>query len=152
MMISQHLWFWFALAIMAGVLGSIHVPLNGALSVKIQSAMVATFTFYGVAFLAIASISFFLAPRAALQSLLEVPGWYYLLPGLISVTVVGANTFLIPRLGAINLLVITVAAQLLGRIIISHFGYLESPIDPISWQKIAGSVLVIGGAFLVVQN
>ena len=151
-MISQTLFFWFALAIVAGILGSIHVPLNGALSVRIQSTMVATLTFYGVAFLSIASISFFLAPRSSLQSLLETPAWYYIVPGLISVTVVGTNTFLIPRLGAINLLVITVAAQLLGRIVISHFGLFESPVDPISWQKFAGGILVIGGAFLVVQN
>ena len=114
--------------------------------------MVATLTFYGVAFLSIASISFFLAPRTSLQALLETPAWYYIVPGLISVTVVGTNTFLIPRLGAINLLVITVAAQLLGRIVISHFGLFESPVDPISWQKFAGGILVIGGAFLVVQN
>ena len=151
-MISQTLFFWFALAIVAGILGSLHVPLNGALSVRIQSTMVATLTFYGVAFLSIASISFFLAPRASLQALLETPVWYYIVPGLISVTVVGTNTFLIPRLGAINLLVITVAAQLLGRIVISHFGLFESPVDPISWQKFAGGILVIGGAFLVVQN
>ena len=151
-MISQTLFFWFALAIVAGILGSLHVPLNGALSVRIQSTMVATLTFYGVAFLSIASISFFLAPRTSLQALLETPAWYYIIPGLISVTVVGTNTFLIPRLGAINLLVITVAALLLGRIVFSHFGLFESPVDPISWQKFAGGILVIGGAFLVVQN
>jgi transporter family-2 protein len=137
---------------LAGLLGIFHVPLNGALGVRLQSALVATFTFYGVAFLAIALLTWLFAPRGAFRPLLDTPVWYFVLPELISVSVVGANTFLIPRLGAINLLVITVAAQLIGRVAISHFGWLESPVDPLNWQKLAGGLLVVGGAFLVVRH
>lgn len=143
---------WVGLAVLAGLLGSVHVPLNGALGVRVQSALLATFSFYGAAFLAISALLFATGNRAGLATLRDVPPAYLILPGLISVAVVGTNTYLIPRLGAVNLVVITVAAQLVGRAVISHFGWLASPVDPISWTKAAGALLGAGGAFLVVRN
>jgi len=80
-----------------------------------------------------------------------VPLWYLLLPGLISVAVVGGNTFLIPRFGAINVFVVAVFAQTTVRVVISHFGWLESPVDPISASKLAGAGMVALGAILVVR-
>ena len=141
-----------ALAVAAGALGGIHVPINGALGARIGSALVATLTFYGVAFLVIAAANALLLDRAALASLARVPAWTYLLPGVISVLVVGANTYLIPRLGAVNLFVLVVASQLVVRSAISHFGWLASPVDPIGWQKVVGAALGFGGAILVVRN
>ena len=47
---------------------------------------------------------------------------------------------------------IVVAAQMLVRMIISHFGWLESPISPISWVKVAGGLLLVAGAVLVVRD
>jgi transporter family-2 protein len=145
-------WFFVALALGAGALGGIHVPINGALGARIGSALVATLTFYGVAFLVIAAVNALLLDREALTSLARVPAWTYLLPGLISVMVVGANTYLIPRLGAMNLFVLVVATQLVVRSVISHFGWLASPVDPIGWTQVAGAVLVFSGAILVVRN
>ena len=146
------MWFYVALALLAGALGGIHVPINGALGARIGSALVATLTFYGVAFLVIAAANALFLDRSALSSLSAVPAWTYLLPGVISVLVVGANTYLIPRLGAINLFVLVVAAQLVVRATISHFGWLASPVDPIAWPKILGAAMVMVGAILVVRN
>ena len=36
--------------------------------------------------------------------------------------------------------------------VLSHFGWLQSPVNPISWVKLAGSVLLFLGALLVVRN
>ena len=65
--------FYILLAIAAGALGAIHVPINGALSMKIQSTLVATFAFYGVAFLLIAVASLLLEERSTFAALLTVP-------------------------------------------------------------------------------
>ncbi|HKJ23524.1 MAG TPA: DMT family transporter, partial [Myxococcota bacterium] len=132
-------------------LGAIHVPINGALGARIQSTVAATFVFYGMAFLVIAAIALLSAERAAFRALPDVPLWYLLLPGLISVAVVGGNTFLIPRFGAINVFVVAVFAQTTVRVVISHFGWLESPVDPISASKLAGAGMVALGAILVVR-
>ena len=141
-----------AIAILTGALGAIHVPINGALGARIQSTAVATFTFYGVAFLIISGITFLTSERTALRNLADVPVWLYVVPGIISVAVVAGGTFLMPRLGAINVFVITVFAQTVVRVVISHFGWLESPVDPITLPKLAGAAMVAIGAVLVVRS
>ncbi len=142
---------YLALAVIIGGLGGIHVPINGALGARIQSALVATFTFYGVGFFLIGMVCLVTWDRNAFVALLEVPRWYFV-AGMISVIVVGTSTYLIPRIGAVNLFVIVVASQMMVRMAISHFGWLESPISPISWVKIAGGIMLIGGAVLVVKD
>ena len=148
---SNSMTLYVALAIFTGALGAIHVPINGALAVRIQSTTVATFTFYGVAFLIIAGITLLTADRESIRQLGSVPIWLYLVPGAISVLVVGSSTFLMPRLGAVNVFVITVFAQTLVRVVISHYGWLASPVDPISAPKLVGAAMVALGAVLVVR-
>ncbi|MCB0100092.1 MAG: DMT family transporter, partial [Caldilineaceae bacterium] len=128
---SNNMALYVAIAIFTGALGAIHVPINGALAVRIQSTAVATFTFYGVAFLLIAVVTLLTTGRETISQLGHVPMWLYLVPGAISVLVVGSSTFLMPRLGAVNVFVLTVFAQTTVRVLISHYGWLASPVDPI---------------------
>ena len=144
--------FLVTLAILVGALGGVHIPINGALGLKIGSPVVATITFYTVALAVISAVALFTTERSQFLALREVPVWYFVLPGLISAVVVGTNTFLIPRLGALNVFVIALATQSVVRAVISHYGLLGSPVDPINAAKIAGASLVAVGAFLVVRN
>ena len=66
---------YVTLAILTGALGAVHVPINGALGARIQSTAVATFMFYGVAFLIIASVTLLTTERAAIRELARVPVW-----------------------------------------------------------------------------
>jgi transporter family-2 protein len=132
---SGSMTLYVAIAILTGALGAL-----------------ATFTFYGVAFLIIAGVTLLTTDRETIRQLGRVPVWLYLLPGIISVVVVASGTFLMPRLGAVNVFVITVFAQTLVRIVISHHGWLASPVDPINAPKLAGAAMVALGAVLVVRS
>ena len=142
----------FALALLVGGLGAIHVPINGSLGVRLGSSLVATLTFYTVALSAVVALNLLFFERRAFVRLTEVPVWTWLVPGLISVAVVGANTFLIPRLGAVNVFVVAIGAQVVVRTVLSHFGLLDSPVDPVSAPRLIGAVLVFSGAVLVVRG
>ena len=56
------------------------------------------------------------------------------------------TTFLIPKLGARRFFILTITGQILMAIIVSHFGALESPKDPITLKKLFGAALIIVGA------
>jgi len=142
---------YILLAIVIGALGGIHVPINGALGEHIESPLVATFVFYGIGFLLIALVSLVFADRTAFLALAQAPRWY-LIAGVISVLVVGTSTFLIPRIGALTLFVVFVSAQLVVRMVLSHFGWLGSPVDPVNGVKLFGIALLLSGAFLVVSD
>jgi transporter family-2 protein len=143
---------YVTLAILSGALGAIHVPINGALGARIESTAAATFTFYGVAFLIIAAVTLGTSERAAIGQLAGVPAWLFVVPGVISVVVVASGTFLMPRLGAVNVFVLTVFAQTVVRVVISHFGWLASPVDPVDLPKLVGAAMVAAGAVLVVRS
>lgn len=149
---SGSMTLYVTIAILTGALGAVHVPINGALGARIQSTAVATLVFYGVAFLIIAGVTLLTTEREAIRQLSRVPVWLCLVPGIISVVVVAAGTFLMPRLGAVNVFVITVCAQTLVRVAISHYGWLASPVDPITAPKLAGAAMVALGAVLVVRS
>lgn len=141
---------FYVLAVVAGILGGIHVPMNGALGARIHSVLVATFTFYGVGFLVISVICAVTYDPTAFVALSSVPRWYFL-AGVISVLVVGSNTFLIPRLGALKVFVIVLAFQLIARTVIAHFGWLASPVNTITTVRVLGCLLLLAGAVLVVR-
>jgi len=142
--------FYVALALFVGGLGGIHVPINGAIGARINSALVATFTFYGIAFVLISGLVLLTWNPAAFQALSTVPRWYFI-AGVISVIVVGGSTFLIPRIGAVNMFVLVLVAQMLVRLVISHYGLLESPVSPITPYKLIGAAMLLAGTVLVVR-
>ena len=140
----------YALALLVGGLGGIHVPINGAIGARINSALVATFTFYGIAFLLISLLVVLTWNPQAFIALGSVPRWYFL-AGIISVVVVGGSTYLIPRIGAVNMFVLVLVAQMMVRLVISHYGWLESPVSPITPYKMVGAALLLLGTILVVR-
>ena len=143
--------FYILIAVLVGGLGGIHIPMNGALGARIDSALVATFVLFGIAFLLIAVTVMLTFDRQAFLALRTVPSWFYL-AGVISVVVVGSNTFLIPRVGAMNMFALVIASQMLVRMVISHYGWFELAVSPITWTRAMGALFLVGGAVLVVRN
>lgn len=43
-------------------------------------------------------------------------------------------------------------AQLLVRMVVSHYGWLESPVSQVTWIKLLGGALLIIGALLAVHE
>jgi transporter family-2 protein len=75
----------------------------------------------------------------------SVPAYLYL-AGFVSAFVVLGTTFLIPHIGARKFFILLIAGQILMTIVVSHFGLLESPKDPINTRKMIGAILVLAGA------
>ena len=148
---SAQVLLFYGLAVLIGIMGGIHVPINGALGDRIQSPLLATVLFYAIGLMVAGSAFLIAGNRAALLALNEAPRWYFL-AGAISAVVVGSSTFLIPRIGAVNLFAIVIALQMISRMVISNFGWLESPVAPISPFKILGALMLLAGAVLVVRN
>ncbi len=88
--------------------------------------------------------------RATLGNIRGVPAWLYL-TGFVSAFIVLAITFLIPKLGARQLAILSIAGQIQMAMAISHFGVLESPKDPITLKKIIGASLLVAGVSVSVN-
>ncbi len=77
-----------------------------------------------------------------------VPLWLWT-AGALGATLVFGVISLIPRLGAATTNIALLAGQIIGGIIIGHFGLLGSPQEPLNAARITGALLAVLGAILV---
>lgn len=81
-------------------------------------------------------------------TLTHVPVWGWV-GGILGASFVGSSIILAPRLGAATLMALIVAGQLVGSLIIDHYGWVGFPVHPIRIGRILGVACLIVGVFLI---
>lgn len=140
-----------ALAVLAGLAGSVQVAVMGRFGSAIGVVEALTFaTAVQLAF----SAAILLAVRGGLGGLQHVggtPAWMWL-GGLMGLTVVGTITFAQPRIGATAVIGILIAGQLVMGAVIDRFGLFGVHQIAISAPRAIGIVLLgIGAALSLVR-
>jgi transporter family-2 protein len=82
-----------------------------------------------------------MAPLAKVHPLL-------LTAGMLGACLVFAIAWLIPKIGAGPVMITLLAGQILGGLLMSHFGWLGSPVQPVTAMKLMGVLLMIAGVVL----
>ena len=136
---------YIVLAFSMGLIMSIYLPMNSTVAKYIGSSITANVTFFTVALLTSVLIFLLSGQVNTINHLKDVPAILYL-AGFVSAFVVLGTTFLIPHIGARKFFILLITGQILMAIVVSHFGLLESPQDPINLKKMIGAVLVLTGA------
>ncbi|MGB9438865.1 MAG: DMT family transporter [Desulfobacterales bacterium] len=136
---------YLVLAFTMGLIMSIYLPMNSSVAKYMGSSITANVIFFIVALLTSALIFLLSGQFNTISHLKDVPVFLYS-AGFVSAFVVLGTTFLIPHIGARKFFILLITGQILMAIVVSHFGILESPKDPINMQKMIGAVLVLSGA------
>ena len=137
-------------AFLMGVTLSIYLPMNSSASKYLGSSIAASATFFVVATMTVLLILILGGYYHSLARIRNVPVYLHI-AGIISAFFIIGTTFLIPKIGARTFFIMLVSGQILMAIVVSHYGILESPQDPISLKKTLGAILVIAGAVLSVH-
>ena len=138
---------YISLTILMGIIMSIYLPMNSSVSKYVGSSITANVTFFMVAFLTSIIIFLVFGQFDTVHKVKEVPIYLYL-TGFISAFIVLGTTFLIPHIGTRKFFILLIAGQIVMAVVVSHFGILESPKDPINMKKLIGAALVIMGAII----
>lgn len=137
-----------ALALLAGVLVAVQEPTNAILAKASGSPIVAAFISFLIGTVALGAVMAGSAGRLFAPELRSVP-WYAWIGGLYGAFFVAMAAFGAPRIGVGPLLTAAIAGQLLGAVLLDHYGLLGLARQPVSIEKIAGVLLVLLGAWLV---
>jgi transporter family-2 protein len=133
------------LAVFMGIMLAVYLPMNSVVARYLNSTIAASIPFFLIALITSVVLLFLSGGSATLLNIKHVPP-YFFLSGFISAFMIIGTTFLIPRLGARQLFIVVLAGQLIMAMVLSHFGFLESPKDPITVKKLFGaSLLFVGG-------
>ncbi len=137
----------FVLTIFLGVILAVHLAMNGKVGAAISNPRVANALFWCIGAVAALVVGFTGWKAGALSPLANVHP-LLLTAGVLGALLVFAIAWLIPVVGAGPVMVTLLAGQVIGGLVMSHFGWLGSPVEPITWMKTIGVLVMIGGAGL----
>jgi bacterial/archaeal transporter family-2 protein len=137
----------YALTMFLGVILAVHLSMNGKVGSVIANPRVGNAVFWCIGAFTAAVIGLGGWQHGALGPLKEVHP-LLLTAGALGACLVFAIAWLIPQIGAGPLMITLLAGQILGGLVMSHFGWLGSPVDPISPMKLLGVAVMVGGVVL----
>jgi transporter family-2 protein len=137
----------YLFTIFLGVVLAVHLSMNGKVGSVLNNARVGNALFWCIGAAGAVLIGLTGWQSGALAPLKDVHP-LLLTAGVLGASLVFAIAWLIPRVGAGPLMITLLAGQVIGGLVMSHFGWLGSPEQPITWAKILGVVVMIGGVVL----
>jgi len=137
----------YLLTLLLGVVLAVHLSMNGKVGAVLNNARVGNALFWCIGALGAVLIGLTGWQSGALRPLKDVSP-LLLTAGIMGACLVFAIAWLIPQVGAGAVMITLIAGQVLGGLVMSHFGWLGSPVQPISLTKLAGVVVMIVGVVL----
>ena len=142
---------WMLLTFLAGAGLVVQVGMNAAVGQAFGRPLLGALVNFVVGLAALMLVA--LATRAPLpnrDALAAVPWWAWL-GGMMGALYVTTATTAGPRLGALLLLALGVAGQMVASLVVDHYGLLGFPQQPVTAAKIVGVLMLCAGIALVAR-
>ncbi len=140
------------LGLVAGVLIPVQAATNAAFSRATGSPVVTALVVFIIGLLSVATYVF--ASRTPVPGIaqLKTAPFYSYLGGVIVAFYVISITFIAPRLGVAAAIGLIVTGQILGAVAIDHFGFFDTAVRHVDIKRLAGTVCMIVGVYLVMKK
>lgn len=138
---------FYVVGLFLGIVLALHLSMNGKVGASIGNPRVANAVFWTIG--------------AAMAILIGASGWQsgalaglkqvhplLLTAGAIGACLVFAIAWMQPQVGARGMFMTLIAGQVLGGMMLSHYGWLGSPVQRISLINGLGALLMLGGVYL----
>ncbi len=140
------------LAFFIGVLLPVQVGVNAELAKSINSSVLAALVSFLVGGIClIVSSVVFKASLPTWGQVVSLPMWLWG-GGVIGAAVVLGSIIAGPKIGALALVSLLLAGQLVASILIDHYGWLGFNIQRMDFQRVLGVLLLVGGFLLIRKN
>jgi transporter family-2 protein len=141
----------YLLTMFLGVVLTVHLAMNGAVGEALKNPRVGNALFWcigAVGALAIGMTGWQSGALAGLRSVNPI----MLTAGLMGASLVFGIAWLIPQIGAGPFTMMLLSGQVVSGMLISHYGLLGSPVQPIAPINVIGALLLLGGAMLATRQ
>ncbi len=136
-------------ALLAGALMPVQAGVNARLRLHLGDPLLASLVSFCVG--TVALLCFILATRTpwpGLAAAASAPWWSWF-GGAFGAFFVAVTVILAYKLGATGLMAWIIAGQLVASVLLDHTGAIGFAVHEISWQRMAGVLLLFAGAVLV---
>jgi bacterial/archaeal transporter family-2 protein len=133
-----------------GAILAVHLAMNGKVGSVLNNPRVGNALFWCIGALGATVIGLTGWQSGALQPLKQVHP-VLLTAGVLGACLVFAIAWLIPQVGAGPVMITLLAGQVLGGLIMSHFGWLGSPVEHVTVSKLVGVAVMVAGVILATR-
>lgn len=141
----------YSLTLLFGVVLTVHLAMNGAVGAALANPRVGNALFWCIGAVAAVVIGATGWQSGALAGLRGVNP-ILLTAGAIGACLVFGIAWLIPQIGAGSVMIGLIAGQVLGGMVLSHYGWLGSPVQPVSATNLLGAVVMLAGVWLATKR
>lgn len=141
----------YALTMFLGVVLAVHLGMNGAVGAALNNPRVGNALFWCIG-AAMAVVIGLTGWQAGALAGLRAVNPLLLTAGAIGACLVFAIGWLFPQVGAAGIMFGLLAGQIVGGMVLSHYGWLGSPVQPISMMNIVGAVVMVAGVVLATRR
>jgi len=134
--------------LLGGLCIALQSPTNAMLGRALGSPLSAALVSFIVGTLFLAALVLGMRSRMDLAAARPLP-WYAWLGGVYGAILVAGIAYAARKIGVASSLTVALASQLLLAVLLDHFGALGLPRQPVTALKVAGLVMVMGGALLI---
>jgi bacterial/archaeal transporter family-2 protein len=138
---------FFLLATFLGFILAIHLGMNGKVGAALNNARVGNAVFWAIGGITALIIGLTGWQSGALAPLKTVSP-LMLTAGAMGACLVFGIAWLIPKIGGNNMMLTLLAGQIIGGMLMSHFGWLGSPQQPITVTQLVGVVVMVAGVVI----
>ncbi len=142
---------FFLLTIFLGIILAVHLAMNGKVGSVLNNARVGNAVFWCIGAAAAVMIGLTGWRSDALSGLREMNP-LLLTAGALGACLVFAIAWMLPQVGARAMFITLIAGQVLGGMILSHFGWLDSPVQRVSMTNMVGALVMVGGVVLATHS
>jgi transporter family-2 protein len=139
------------LTIFLGVILAVHLAMNGKVGASINNPRVGNALFWCIGAVGALIIGATGWQSGALNGVKDVNP-LLLTAGLLGASLVFAIAWLIPIVGASAVMISLIAGQVIGGMVLSHFGWLGSPLQPVSTANVIGAAVMLAGVALATRT
>jgi bacterial/archaeal transporter family-2 protein len=133
-----------------GIVLAVHLAMNGKVGAVLNNPRVGNALFWSIGALTALAIGLTGWQTGALAPLKQVHPLLFT-AGVLGACLVFAIAWLIQQMGAGAVMIALLAGQVLGGLVMSHFGWLGSPVQPITMMKLAGVIVMIAGVVMATR-
>jgi transporter family-2 protein len=141
----------YVLTIFLGVVLTVHLAMNGKVGAVIGNPRVGNMLFWCIGAVGAIIIGLTGWQAGALSGVRQVNP-LLLTAGLMGASLVFGIAWLFPQVGAANATIALLGGQIISSMVLSHYGWLGSPVQPITLRAVVGAAMLLAGTIIATRR
>ena len=141
----------YVLTMFLGVVLTVHLAMNGKVGAAVGNPRMGNMVFWCIGAIGAIAIGLSGWDSGALAGIKTVNP-ILLTAGLMGASLVFGIAWLFPRVGAANATLALLFGQIVSGLVLSHYGWLGSPVQPITLRSVVGTAVMLVGVILATRK